>query len=140
MSNLARQELYFGRFLQLDEMVESIERVTAEEVRGIAQEFFDPSQVGLTCWAVWTASTCRRRPWSANVDSLILTPSPCPLLAAALCCLRRRLFGVDISTLKPEGYVSDFARVIDAPQRAQLESYCARSGARDRSADGVRHH
>lgn len=33
------------------------------------------------------------------------------------------LFGVDISTLKPEGYVSDFARVIDAPQRAQLERY-----------------
>ena len=33
------------------------------------------------------------------------------------------LLGVDISTLKPEGYVSDFARVIDAPQRAQLEKY-----------------
>lgn len=30
---------------------------------------------------------------------------------------------VDIATLKPEGYVSDFARVLDAVQRTQLEQY-----------------
>src|SRR2546425_4641006 len=36
MSNLARQEMYFQRFFSLDELVESIERVTAEDVQRIA--------------------------------------------------------------------------------------------------------
>jgi predicted Zn-dependent peptidase len=48
MSNLARQELFFGRFYSVDEMVESIDQVTPEEVRGIAEEFFAGRQVGLT--------------------------------------------------------------------------------------------
>ena len=33
MGNLARQELYFKRFFSLDEMLERIEQVTAEEVQ-----------------------------------------------------------------------------------------------------------
>jgi predicted Zn-dependent peptidase len=48
MSNLARQEMYFGRFFTLDELVESIEAVTAEDVRRIAQTFFDPRQIAVT--------------------------------------------------------------------------------------------
>uniref|UniRef100_Q01QF8 Peptidase M16 domain protein n=1 Tax=Solibacter usitatus (strain Ellin6076) TaxID=234267 RepID=Q01QF8_SOLUE len=48
MSNLARQEMYFGRFFTLDELVESIEAVTAEDVRRIAQTFFDSRQIALT--------------------------------------------------------------------------------------------
>jgi predicted Zn-dependent peptidase len=48
MSNLARQEMYFGRFFSLDELIESIESVTAEDVRRIAQTFFDPKQIALT--------------------------------------------------------------------------------------------
>ncbi len=32
---------------------------------------------------------------------------------------------VDFAALKPEGYVSDFARVIDAGSRGELERYCA---------------
>src|SRR6266536_168167 len=48
MSNLARQEMYFGRFFSLDELVESIEGVTAADVQGIAQKFFDQKQIGLT--------------------------------------------------------------------------------------------
>jgi len=48
MSNLARQEMYFRRFFSLDELVESIEMVTAEDVQQIAQTFFDPKQVALT--------------------------------------------------------------------------------------------
>ena len=47
MSNLARQELYFKRFFTLDEMLQSIEEITAEQVQGIAQEFFDPSNITL---------------------------------------------------------------------------------------------
>ena len=48
MSNLARQEMYFGRFFSLDEMVESIETVTADDVQRIAPTFFDPRQIALT--------------------------------------------------------------------------------------------
>ncbi len=48
MSNLARQEMYFGRFFSLDELVESIESVTAVDVQRIAQTFFDPKQIALT--------------------------------------------------------------------------------------------
>lgn len=47
MSNLARQELYFSRFMSLDEMLESIESVTREQVRDIAQEFFRGDSVAL---------------------------------------------------------------------------------------------
>jgi predicted Zn-dependent peptidase len=47
MSNLARQELYFPRFLSFDEMLESIEAVTRDEVQQIAQEFFDAEKIEL---------------------------------------------------------------------------------------------
>lgn len=47
MSNLARQELYFARFLSLDEMLENIEMVTREEVQSIAQEFFRTEHIAL---------------------------------------------------------------------------------------------
>lgn len=48
MTNLARQEMYFARFFTLDELVESIEQVTAADVQRIAQQFFDPKQIALT--------------------------------------------------------------------------------------------
>ena len=48
MSNLARQEMYFGKFFTLDELVESIEAVSADDVQRIAQTFFDPKQIALT--------------------------------------------------------------------------------------------
>jgi uncharacterized protein len=35
-------------------------------------------------------------------------------------------FAVDWKTLKPEGYVSDFARVVDPQSKAELENYAAR--------------
>jgi predicted Zn-dependent peptidase len=47
MSNLARQELFFGRFFTVDEMVESIEAVSADQIQIIAQDFFGGKQVGL---------------------------------------------------------------------------------------------
>jgi predicted Zn-dependent peptidase len=47
MGNLARQELYFGRFFSLDEMLERIERVTASEVQVLARQFFDPRQMAV---------------------------------------------------------------------------------------------
>jgi len=48
MSNLARQEMYFGQFFTLDALVESIEAVTADDVQRIAQTFFEPKQIALT--------------------------------------------------------------------------------------------
>jgi len=48
MSNLARQELYFGRFYSLDELLASIEAVTREELQALAQEFFRPEQISAT--------------------------------------------------------------------------------------------
>jgi predicted Zn-dependent peptidase len=45
MGNLARQELYYKRFYTIDEMLDSIERVSAEEVQRIAREFFDPKLI-----------------------------------------------------------------------------------------------
>ncbi len=47
MSNLARQELYFDRFMSLDEMIESIENVTREQVQSIACEFFQTENIAL---------------------------------------------------------------------------------------------
>ena len=47
MGNLARQELYFKRFITLDEMLKRIEAVTAEEVQALAQQFFHPKQMAV---------------------------------------------------------------------------------------------
>jgi predicted Zn-dependent peptidase len=48
MSNLARQELYFGRFYSLDEILAGIEAVTREDLQIIAQDFFRPEQIAVT--------------------------------------------------------------------------------------------
>ena len=48
MSNLARQELYFGRFYSLDEILASIEQVTREAVQSLAHDFFRPDQIAVT--------------------------------------------------------------------------------------------
>jgi predicted Zn-dependent peptidase len=48
MSNLARQEMYFGKFFTLDELVDSIEAVTGEDVQRTARTFFDSRQIALT--------------------------------------------------------------------------------------------
>jgi len=48
MSNLARQELYFGRFFSLDEILAAIEAVTAEELQSLAQRYFRTDQIAVT--------------------------------------------------------------------------------------------
>jgi predicted Zn-dependent peptidase len=48
MSNLARQQMHFARFFSLDELVESIEKVTANEVQRVAQDFFQAKDIALT--------------------------------------------------------------------------------------------
>ena len=48
MSNLARQELYFGRFFSLDEILAGIEAVTSEELQSLARRYFQPEQIAVT--------------------------------------------------------------------------------------------
>ena len=48
MSNLARQEMYFDRFFGLDEIIERIEAVTAEELVGLANDFFITDKIAVT--------------------------------------------------------------------------------------------
>jgi len=48
MSNLARQEMYFDKFYDLDELIERIEAVTVEDLTGLANEFFKPESVAVT--------------------------------------------------------------------------------------------
>jgi predicted Zn-dependent peptidase len=48
MANLARQELFFGRFFSLDDLLHGIEEVTAEQVRDVARDWFDPRQIAVT--------------------------------------------------------------------------------------------
>lgn len=48
MSNLARQEIFFGRQFTLDETLDSIERVSVEDVRRIARQAFCQEKVAVT--------------------------------------------------------------------------------------------
>ncbi len=47
MSNLARQEIFFGRFCDLDETVASIEAVTVSDLQEIANTFLKPENMAL---------------------------------------------------------------------------------------------
>jgi predicted Zn-dependent peptidase len=48
MANLARQQMYFGRFFGVDEIMEEIEAVTIGDIQGLAQELFRPEAIALT--------------------------------------------------------------------------------------------
>ena len=44
-------------------------------------------------------------------------------LVAGLLCVVAPALAVDWKELKPQGYVSDFAHVVDAQSRAEIEAY-----------------
>ena len=48
MSNLARQEMYFGRYISMDELAREVEAVTAESVLAVARELLEPGRIALT--------------------------------------------------------------------------------------------
>lgn len=48
MSNLARQEMYFDHFFTLDELIERIEAVNADDLRAMAEEFFKTESIAVT--------------------------------------------------------------------------------------------
>jgi len=48
MSRLARQEIYFGKYLSIDDFVRSVEKVTPEQVQRLAQQLFTRENISLT--------------------------------------------------------------------------------------------
>jgi predicted Zn-dependent peptidase len=48
MSNLARQEMYFERFFSLDETIEQIESVTAQELSEMSNQLFQIDKIAIT--------------------------------------------------------------------------------------------
>jgi len=48
MSRLAKNEMFFHRFISSEEIIEGIEKVSAEEICSLAQEIFRPDSLSLT--------------------------------------------------------------------------------------------
>src|SRR5258708_4276113 len=48
MANLARQQMYFGRFFGVDEIIEEVEAVTSAEIQALARQLFRPETMALT--------------------------------------------------------------------------------------------
>jgi predicted Zn-dependent peptidase len=48
MSRLARQEIYFGKYLSMDDIIKGVEKVTAEHVRRLAGDLFRRENIALT--------------------------------------------------------------------------------------------
>jgi predicted Zn-dependent peptidase len=48
MSNLARQEMYFGRFYSIDEIIAAVETITPADIQALAQQLFQPEQIAVT--------------------------------------------------------------------------------------------
>ena len=48
MSNLARQQMYYRRFLSADEITAEVNRVTAADIQRVARELFVPERISLT--------------------------------------------------------------------------------------------
>lgn len=47
MSRLARQEIYYGKYLTIDDIVKGVESVTAEQVQELARKLFTSESTGL---------------------------------------------------------------------------------------------
>ena len=48
MSNLARQQMYYGRFTTTEEIVEAVDCVTAADIQRVAQSLFQSELLSLT--------------------------------------------------------------------------------------------
>jgi predicted Zn-dependent peptidase len=48
MSRLARQEIYFGKYLSMDDIIKGVEKVTAEQVQRLAGQLFSRENIALT--------------------------------------------------------------------------------------------
>ena len=48
MANLARQEMYFGRFFSVDDIVAEVEAITPADIQTLARDLFRPEAIALT--------------------------------------------------------------------------------------------
>jgi predicted Zn-dependent peptidase len=48
MANLARQQMYFGRFFGVEEIIREIEAVTPDDIQRLARGLFRPDATALT--------------------------------------------------------------------------------------------
>ncbi len=48
MSRLARQEMYFGRYHSMDDIIKNVEKVTLDQVQQLAQQLFTRENISLT--------------------------------------------------------------------------------------------
>ena len=48
MSRIARQEIYFGKYLSIDEFIKHVEKVTPEQVQLLARQLFNREHLSLT--------------------------------------------------------------------------------------------
>jgi predicted Zn-dependent peptidase len=48
MSNLARQEMYFGRFFSVDEIITEVNAIQSADIQALAQDLFRPEAIALT--------------------------------------------------------------------------------------------
>ncbi len=48
MSRIARQEIYYGKYLSMDDIIKGVEKVTAEQVQRLAQQLFSRENIALT--------------------------------------------------------------------------------------------
>jgi predicted Zn-dependent peptidase len=48
MSRLARQEIYFGKYLSMDDIIKGVDKVTAEQAQRLAQQLFTSENTSLT--------------------------------------------------------------------------------------------
>jgi predicted Zn-dependent peptidase len=56
MSRIARQEIYFGKYLSMDEIVREVGSVTREQVRQLARQLFSNGNLSLTVLGPLTRS------------------------------------------------------------------------------------
>jgi predicted Zn-dependent peptidase len=47
MSRLARQEIYYGKYLSVDDIIKGVEKVTAEQVQQMAKQLFAAENISL---------------------------------------------------------------------------------------------
>jgi predicted Zn-dependent peptidase len=72
MTRLAKNEIYFGRFLSVDEVIDQINSVTVDQINELANELFRPEHLCLTVLGPITQGQLNRdliEIWPAGLPS-----------------------------------------------------------------------
>jgi predicted Zn-dependent peptidase len=83
MFKLARSEMYYGRQIELDEILQRVDAVTLDAVSGMAAELFAPDQIGMAAIGPFGTQAASRaeleRTFSTSLTSLGPAPVAAPL-------------------------------------------------------------